>query len=259
MASRRVQDLIELSRFLGDPRNDLCIRAEGNASALDDGDEFLVKASGRELETIEESGFVRMRSQPVLDAFDEPDLTSQQIRQRLNDSRADQESPGVPSTEAYMHAWLLTLPDVNFVAHSHPTALLSILIADKSELIAKMRFTPDEIVLCGKASCYVPYAHPGLPLAREIRGRVEAFADEHGAQPTTIWLQNHGLIALGRTARAAASATLMTEKSARVILGALSMGYELHPLSSAQVEEIASWEDEHFRQSTVWESSDKLD
>ncbi len=58
---------------------------------------------------------------------------------------------------------------------------------------------PDEIVCCGGASVFVPYVDPGLPLAREIRDRTNAFIQQHGYIPRLILLQNHGIIAPGAT------------------------------------------------------------
>src|SRR5579862_8369230 len=52
-----LEELIALSRWLGDPAHDLAILGEGNSSALLDDQTFLVKASGRELRTADENSF----------------------------------------------------------------------------------------------------------------------------------------------------------------------------------------------------------
>jgi hypothetical protein len=46
----------------------------------------------------------------------------------------------------------------------------------------------------------------------------------------------------------------MAAKAAKVVLQAVSTGLELHPLSQKQVNEIADWTDEHYRQNLLWGS-----
>ena len=115
-----------------------------------------------------------------------------------------------------------------------------------------MRLFPDEIVCCGPATCWVEYVAPGLPLARAIRERVRAFAKEHGDLPKILWLQNHGLIALGKTANEAESATMMAVKAARIWQAALALQKEPTTLTADQVRQIYTWPDEHFRQKLLW-------
>jgi len=42
------------------------------------------------------------------------------------------------------------------------------------------RMFPDEIVVCGDCALLRPYVDPGLPLARELRDRVERYIDDYG-------------------------------------------------------------------------------
>ena len=94
----------------------------------------------------------------------------------------------------------------------------------------------------------VPYVDPGLPLAAAVRESVEAFVAEWGTVPKTIWMGNHGLIALGGNRREVESATLMTAKASRVRLGGASL-----PLRRESVERIANRPDDHYRQSLLWQ------
>jgi rhamnose utilization protein RhaD (predicted bifunctional aldolase and dehydrogenase) len=125
-------------------------------------------------------------------------------------------------------------------------------LSEASE-ICKQRLFPDEVVCCGPESAFVPYADPGLPLAKAIRSSVEAYVQAWGAVPKTIWLQNHGLIALGRSRAEIESASLMAAKAAEVWLGALSTKRKLCPMTSAQVERIHYRPDEHYRQKLLWQ------
>lgn len=247
-----VMELLSLARTLGDPTADLAILAEGNVSAREDEESFQVKASGFSMRTIGPEGFVQVRFAPILAAFDAGELTDAEVRECLAESRVQRASPVMPSVETFMHAFLLGLPDVQVIAHTHPTPLLSLLSLEGSAELASQRLFPDEIVCCGPASCYVPYVDPGLPLALEIRRAVTEFIERQGEAPKTIWLENHGLIALARNARDAESASLMAVKAARVWLNALSTGRPVRTLTAEQIDRIHTRPDEHYRQRLLW-------
>jgi rhamnose utilization protein RhaD (predicted bifunctional aldolase and dehydrogenase) len=245
-------DLVALCRSLGEPQNDLAILAEGNVSATTKEGVFLVKASGHSMRDIGPEGFVHVRSRPILEAFEKPDITDAEVRQVLSDSRLNPAVHGTPSVETFMHAYLLALPGVSVIGHTHPTPLVALLSLKNAERFATQRLFPDDVVCCGPASCFVPYVDPGLPLARAIRDAVVKFNDRHFELPKTIWLQNHGLIALGRSVKEVESATFMSAKSARMLLLALSTGEELRPLSPADIARIHTRPDEHYRQRLLW-------
>jgi rhamnose utilization protein RhaD (predicted bifunctional aldolase and dehydrogenase) len=251
--SDTLADLVALSRVLGSPEHDLAILAEGNASAQADEGTFFVKASGFSMRGIDPEGFVLAHSRPILEALDGPDLSDDAVRALLSNCRVHKGSPRLPSVETFMHAYLLSLPDVNVIGHTHPTPLISLLSIEDADEIARKRLFPDEIVLCGPESCYVPYADPGLPLAQAIRKAVVRYAERLSSVPKTIWLQNHGLIVLGKSSREVESGTLMAAKAARAWLGALSTGRPLHPLSPSQVARIHTRPDEHYRQKLLWQ------
>jgi len=250
--SQVLSDVVALGRMLGDPTHDLAILAEGNASTTADEDTFWVKASGFSMREIGPEGFVRVRFAPIMERLKEGELDDQGVRQLLAESRAD-ETPLMPSVETFMHAYLLGLPDVAFVGHTHPTPVVSLLSVEGAEELARQRLFPDEIVCCGPAAAFVPYVDPGLPLARAIASSVERFVEEYGTVPKTIWLQNHGLIALGRSVREIESAMLMSIKAARVWLGSLGSGLRPNPLSREAVERIHHRPDEHYRQKMLWQ------
>jgi rhamnose utilization protein RhaD (predicted bifunctional aldolase and dehydrogenase) len=241
-------DLVLLARALGNPPEGLAILAEGNVSASNGTDRFWVKASGASMTDIGPEGFVEVRSAPVRDALDSRDFDDAAIRTLLASARVDPTASAMPSVETFMHAYLLSLHGVQFVAHTHPEPLLALLSLDGAEAWADERLFPDEIVLCGPASVWVPYVDPGLRLARRIRDAVESYLDQEGEVPKSLWLQNHGLITLGATPKAALGATLMAAKAARVRLGALQTGRPLHALTKEDVMRIHTRPDEHYRQ-----------
>jgi L-ribulose-5-phosphate 4-epimerase len=246
------ESAVDLARFLGDPALDCAILAEGNVSAREDETSFWVKASGFEMRQIQEDGFVRVRFEPIADALRSDSLDDGAVKTLLS-SATVQGDGKMPSVETFMHAYLLTLPNVNFVGHGHPTALLSLLSTGRAHDISRQRLFPDEVVCCGPAAAFVPYMDPGLPLARRIAQEVEIYVNEFGQVPKTIWMENHGLIALGQTISEVKTITAMSVKAARVWLGALSTGQMPRPLPTDHVERIQSRPDEHYRQNLLRE------
>lgn len=252
MATKILEDLVRLSQALGSNNQPLAILAEGNVSGVADEESFWVKASGMNLGRADISSFVLVKSKPIMDSLLFPPLTDADTKSVLTSALVESDTHLRPSVETFMHAYLLNLPEVNFVGHTHPTPLLSLLATEGAHELAKQRVFPDEVVCCGPATAFVEYVDPGLALALAIRTAVETFVEEWGTIPKTIWLQNHGLIALGKSCAEVESATLMALKSAQVWLGALSTHRKLRPLTKSQVERIHTRPDEHYRQNLLW-------
>lgn len=245
-----LQQLISLSRSLGDPERDLAILGEGNTSALVDAETFLVKASGKELRTADENSFVAVSLPRALAALDGPDLTDAQVRDTLLHCKVDTTGTIMPSVETFLHAYLLSLPGIRFVGHTHPTVVNSILCSVNARAAVRGRLFPDEIVCCGPAVCYVEYTDPGLPLARHLRTRVEEFIDAQNMPPKVILMENHGFLAIGATARDIETITSMYVKTARILLGTYALGGPRF-LTPENVARIHTRPDEHYRQKQI--------
>jgi rhamnose utilization protein RhaD (predicted bifunctional aldolase and dehydrogenase) len=250
MVENSLDQLVALSNHLGDPALDYAILGEGNTSARAEAGTFWVKASGADMRTIDHTGFVRVAIQPVLALLDADDSSDAHVRQGLLDARVDY-ATGVgdgarPSVETVLHAICLSLEGVNFVGHTHPTAINAITCSAAFEAALGGRLFPDEIVVCGVAPVVVPYTDPGLPLARKVRDLIDRYLDEHGELPKTILMQNHGLIALGRNAQQVENVTAMAVKTARVLLGSYALGGP-HFLTPGNVERIHTRPDELYR------------
>ena len=244
-----IQLLLELSRQLGDEKRGLAILGEGNTSARLEEGLFAVKASGSALSNLDAAGVTRCRLSKVLELFERPEISDDETEAALLDSRAFEEDRK-PSVEALFHAYLLGLPDVHFVGHTHPIGVNSIGCSPRAQEFATKRLFPDEIVCCGAQSVLVPYVNPGVPLARRIREEVEAFREKWNRVPRLILLGNHGMIALGPTPNAVLATTLMAEKTAHIWLGAATLGGPTF-LSDEQVEYIAGWNAEAYRQKMI--------
>ena len=241
-----LNELVAMSRKLGDPALDYAILGEGNSSARAGSETFWVKASGSEMRTIDPSGFVRVRFDTVLSMLESLDLGDAEVKAGLEAARIDPEATGRPSVETVLHALALKLEGINFVGHTHPTAVNAILCSENAEQAIAGRLFPDEIVYCGPAPIYVPYTDPGLPLARAVRDAIDRYLDVYRENPKVILMQNHGLIALGMTALEVENVTAMYVKTARVILGASALG-GLHFMTAEAVARIHTRPDEQYR------------
>jgi rhamnose utilization protein RhaD (predicted bifunctional aldolase and dehydrogenase) len=217
-----LDELIAMSHHLGEEWREYLIIGEGNTSARIDQDNFWVKASGANLRTATADGFVlisRSRAMTLLNGqADDSD-----VKRVLVESRADPTAKAHPSVETVLHAALYELTDAQFIGHSHPIAVNAIMCSKHAQDITR-HLMPDEIVVCGVASVFVPYTDPGLPLAREVCARVQEFQAKYGEQPRTMYLQNHGLFALGQTARQVQNVTQMAVKHARVLAATYAVG-----------------------------------
>ncbi len=240
--------LVELSRELGAPENDYAILAEGNTSAKLGEDTFLLKASGFSLASADAGSFVEMRTAAIVEVLDTPSLTDGALADALSTCRVG-DGPR-PSTEAPLHALALTLCGAAFVGHTHPTAVNAVLCSRNATALSDGALFPDQIVVCGRHPLFVPYVDPGVPLALELRERLRAHLDVHGEPPKTIYLGNHGLIALGRSAKEVLQVTAMATKTARIVSGALAAGGVTY-LDEHHATRIETRPDEHYRRALL--------
>ena len=241
-----LDELVAMSLWLAEPQREYVILGEGNTSAQADETSFWVKASGTKLVESTPESFVQVCGEPLLELLDGPDLSDEQIKEAVS-AACVEPGPQRPSVETVLHALLLAYPEVRFVGHTHPTAVNSILCSENWQELLSERLFPDEIVVCGEEYVFVPYTDPGLPLARAVRQRVAEYADRNGQPPRTILVQNHGLIASGKTPAMVENATAMLDKTARIILGACVAG-GVHALSAEDVSRLSSRDDEEYRQ-----------
>lgn len=212
-----------LTRTLGDPAREYVIIGEGNTSMRVDDDTFFIKASGQQMAMMPPEGFTQVRFAPILAMLDASpgDLDAQKAVMQA--ARLDA-GAGLPSVEVTFHAMLLHECGVRFVGHTHPTAVNRILCSDQAATFAANRLFPDEVVLCGPYSAFVPYVDPGLPLALAIRDAVREYSAAEGEAPKVILLANHGLIALGQTPSEVLNITAMCVKAAQIFAGACMVG-----------------------------------
>ena len=131
--SAQLKQLISMSKELGNLQNDYVILKEGNSSARADDSSFWVKASGTSLNGIGETGFVRVQFEPVLALLEMPTVTDTAVTSTLTSATINAAPHGRPSVETIFHAVALTVAEANFVGHTHPTAINSILCSANAE------------------------------------------------------------------------------------------------------------------------------
>jgi len=189
-----VAEFVLASRLFGsDPT--LVLHGGGNTSLKapftdvtgDEVDALYIKGSGRDLATIELSGFAalrfaRLRTLLYLDPPSDGDMM-----RALGDARCDFSDP-LPSVETFLHAFL----PHKAVFHSHSDAVLTLTnLADGEARVPS---------LFGAKAVVVPYIMPGFELAKRL-AEIWKGSDTHDA--IGIVLLNHGLVTFGDTTREA--------------------------------------------------------
>jgi rhamnose utilization protein RhaD (predicted bifunctional aldolase and dehydrogenase) len=215
-----------------------------------DQDCFLIKASGTQLKTITAQGFVKVRFAPIFEALKQNALSDQDVKNVLLEATVENPEKKMPSVETFFHAIILSTEGVNYVGHTHPTAINSILCSKKAEEAYSGRLFPDEIVILGTDPLFIPYTDPGLVLSKTLKEKFSAYLDRFGKAPKAIYMQNHGFIAVGATDKEVLNITQMAVKTAKIILGTYLLGGP-NFFSDANVNRIETRPDEHYRRKII--------
>lgn len=242
-----VDDFVSMSHAAGAPELDAVILGEGNTSVLGEGDTFYVKASGCNLLTLGAEHAVHLRRAPLMALLEKDSVTEQELQETYKLSKVDETVKARPSVEAIFHALLLGYPQVKAVVHTHATAVNALTCSKGWPTVLAGRMCPDEAVVIGPDSVFVPYVDPGVVLAKCIKSGVDAYMSKWGQFPKVIYMQNHGVIALGANPAEALNVTQMAIKAARMRLGALQAG-GINPLSPDVVSHLLGRPDEKYRQ-----------
>jgi rhamnose utilization protein RhaD (predicted bifunctional aldolase and dehydrogenase) len=181
----------------------------------------------------------------LLPVLDRKGVSEQEIEEILLNSRV-RPTALKPSVETFFHAYLLTVPGVSYVGHTHPIPVNQILCSGLGNLFAEERRFPDEVVCCGPVSLLIPYEDPGLALAIRIRRDLENFERVQGKLPKVILLGNHGVITIGQSTDAVRVAMAMTVKAAEIFVGAHSLGGNIS-MPESEVHRIENRLDEEYR------------
>jgi rhamnose utilization protein RhaD (predicted bifunctional aldolase and dehydrogenase) len=237
--------LLKLSHELGREDRGWAILGEGNASTRLDKEAFLVKASGSSLGTLQKEDVVQCKALQLLSLLDRRAASDQEVDGALYASRVGEDAKK-PSVETLFHAYLLSLPGIEFVGHTHAPSVNKILCSPRAKEFALRRIFPDEVICCGSESLFIPYTDPGLKLAQLIKKTTETYYKRKRSYPRVIVLQNHGIITMGASIQSVLAAMMMAEKAASIWLGAATLGGPVF-MTKKQVDRIASRQDEEVR------------
>jgi rhamnose utilization protein RhaD (predicted bifunctional aldolase and dehydrogenase) len=209
-----------------------------------------VKASGTQLRTIDEHGFVKVQFTPILEALKQDSLTDAEVKDVLLKATVDNSDQRMPSVETFLHAIILSQEGINYIGHTHPTAINSILCSKKAEEAYSGNLFPDQIVVLSTDPLFIPYIDPGLVLAKVLKEEFSAYLEHFGKAPKAIYMQNHGFIAVGATDKEVLNITQMAVKTAKIILGTYLMGGP-NFLSDENVNRIETRPDEDYRRKVI--------
>jgi L-fuculose-phosphate aldolase len=96
--------------------------------------------------------------------------------------------------------------------------------------------------------CYIEYSHPGEDLLDSIKKQLHYFISENGYFPNIILLQNHGIIACGKSIKQCVYNSQIAEKSAEIFIGSKLLG-EVNYLSDLEMNNIKKDKKEQYRKS----------
>lgn len=253
-----LNELVKLSNNLGREDFHLAIIGEGNTSAKikvgNATESFFIKASGTQLSTITEKDFIQVYFNPIMQLINANNPDIEDINHIFKKAKVNKKCQQNPSVETLLHAICLNLQGVNFIAHTHPTAVNFLTCSKSFPENLKGRIYPDEVVLLGKESIFIPYVDPGVKLAQKVKKEIDIFLDKHRENPKSIYLQNHGFMALGSTFTEVKNITLMANKAAEIRFGAILAG-GINTLTKDIVAHIAGRIDEKYRQRLFEKSS----
>jgi rhamnose utilization protein RhaD (predicted bifunctional aldolase and dehydrogenase)/NAD(P)-dependent dehydrogenase (short-subunit alcohol dehydrogenase family) len=198
-----LDELIEVARRFGrDP--EFSRGGGGNASAKVDG-VLYIKPSGVALATLTKGDLVPLDMEPLLALLHSGDATADDaaadaagevagaggdpVMRTAMAARLADAGGRRPSVELLFHALLLE----RFVLHTHPLDINAVTCNSDGAALAGRLF--------GDQALWVPYADPGLPLARAIVEARRAHVERTGRPaPAVTLMQNHGLIVGGDSA-----------------------------------------------------------
>ncbi len=252
-------ELIGLARQLGEPVLELVILGEGNVSARAPDDTFWVKASGSSLRTLQETDLSRVQLGAVLGLLEQGALSEAKVEDALTSALVSTSTDAAqkkPSVETFLHALCLSSSaghgGAKWVGHTHAVAVNQILCSVAGAEPFRQHIFPDAVVVCGPAPAVVPYVDPGFALAKAVQAELKRYTNVYGGPPKLLLLENHGLVALGQSAREVLNITLMADKWARTLLGSYALGGPRF-LPQSEVARIDARLDEHYRRARLVE------
>lgn len=244
--STPAQQLTQLARELGRSDRGWVVLAEGNCSTMVGDDTFLVKTSGSWMSAATDADFVEVSLADVHALIDDPNAGDADVAACFTAAAESHPQNRRPSVEALLHAVCLALPGVTAVGHTHPVPINSLLCSTRASSLVDGALFPDQIVVLGADPVLIPYVDPGLELARVAKQLLAA----PSPVPRAIYLQNHGMFALGSSTAEVVQITEMAVKVAEVLVGAWAAGEPVF-MDPVEVARIDTRPDELLRREAL--------
>jgi rhamnose utilization protein RhaD (predicted bifunctional aldolase and dehydrogenase)/NAD(P)-dependent dehydrogenase (short-subunit alcohol dehydrogenase family) len=205
---KQIKNLIEVSQQFG--RNKKQVIAGGGNTSFKNDDFLWVKASGRPLASIDETGFVKLyrhklkiiSERAYSDNSPEREL---QIKTDLYAAIAEGQE-GRPSVETSLHEII----PFKYVVHVHPTLVNGLLCSKNSADAIKNLF--------GNSALYIEYTEPGYVLFKKTSERISQYITNYNCAPQLIFLENHGIFYCADTVEEIIKLSEETEKTIETYL-----------------------------------------
>jgi len=190
--NKTLSELIKISNKTGEDTS-LVQGGGGNTSAKSgDGKFMYVKASGTALKDMNSRrGWRRLELDKVLELLTDSRLAKLPADKRENRVTArlqlacddDFGDESRPSVEAHLHSLL-----DNYVIHLHPVKVGAFVNAKNGKAELEKLFKNDKF-----PPLWIPYADPGLTLARKTYKYVSGYEKQYERKPEILFLEKHGL------------------------------------------------------------------
>lgn len=199
---KALADLIKISNLTG--KDSALVQGGGGNTSVKttDGKHMYIKASGTDLKDMNRQiGWRRLRLESVLTIIKDKSIAKLDAQARETEVvnrlllACDDKVTGNarPSIEAHLHAIL-----DKCVIHLHPVAVLSYACAKNGRAKLEKLFYNEKL-----PPLWVPYASPGLTLARKIVKLTGDYQNRFDKKPAILFLQKHGLLISANSADAA--------------------------------------------------------
>lgn len=241
MADPLIDEFLALARALGTHPGRVAIWEEGSLAVRVSRERLIVTRRGACLAELGREDLVPLDAGKMCELAA---ATTPPTAEELLAAQLDPEDAGAPCLDALLFAYLQSLEGLRFIAHVHPIVVDHITASPRARQFADRRTLFNEALHLGSASLLVPYAEPGLPLARETQRKMTLWRDRFKTIPCVILMQNNGVVLLGNSRRDILQTLDMLMKYADVFVGASLLGGPvfLTPQQITQVEGIAQAE-----------------
>ncbi len=209
-----MESFVAMSKYAG-MREDLVQAGGGNSAFKIARHRMAIKASGCQLADVtEKNGYAIVDPQMIRDAFlacgNIDEMTEDESKKILSSAFIEGEKPSI---ETFLHSI-----SGKYSLHTHPIVVNALTCRKNGEEAIKNLF-PDALI--------VPYATPGIGLAKAYFKSYRKYKEKHDAEPRYTFLMNHGFMTSADLAEEAIRMTEYVTKRIEHFLGVDYSGYHI--------------------------------